>query len=190
MGREAADVSGCFFSVLLQKVKIKIQNDVIVHQSASLSVGEDVRISFKQSYQCLNALKCQKCAIKEIDRKILMLTPGPLIDRKILMLTPGPLVQKSHFSIDRFRVKSSSRRVGFSSRNVVVIISAIVPKVLQNSFFDRSFSGQVLAPGPLFVLSAIIPKFYGTIVCSSRVFGSSGLSLQVKKSGFQVEESS
>jgi len=57
-------VRGRDFSALLQKVKIKIQNDVIVHQSASQSVNEDVRINFKQSNQCFNALKCQKCAIK------------------------------------------------------------------------------------------------------------------------------
>ena len=57
-------MSGCVFSVLLQKVKIKIQNDVIVHQSASLSVNEDVRINFKQSNQCFNALKCPKIVKK------------------------------------------------------------------------------------------------------------------------------
>ena len=57
-------VRGRDFSALLQKVKIKIQNDVIVHQSASLSDNEDVRIDFNQSNQCFNALKRQKCAIK------------------------------------------------------------------------------------------------------------------------------
>ena len=43
--------------------------------------NEDVRIYFKQSNRCSNALKCQKWAIKKIDTKILMLTPGPLFDR-------------------------------------------------------------------------------------------------------------
>ena len=54
-------MSGCVFSVLLQKVKIKIQNELTVHPSASLSINEDVKINFKQSNQCFNALKCQKC---------------------------------------------------------------------------------------------------------------------------------
>ena len=57
-------MSGCFFSVLLQKTKIKTQNDVIDHQSASQSGYEDVRISFKQSKQFFKALKCRKCEIK------------------------------------------------------------------------------------------------------------------------------
>ena len=52
--------------MLLQKTKINIQNDVIDHQSASLSVNEDVRIYFKQSNRCSNALKCQKWAIKTL----------------------------------------------------------------------------------------------------------------------------
>ena len=72
--KTTADVSGCVFSVLLQKVKIRIQNELTVHPSASLSVNEDVRNNFSQSYQCFNALKCRKCAIK----KFSMLTPGPL----------------------------------------------------------------------------------------------------------------
>ena len=59
-------VRGRNFSVLLQKVKIKIQNDVIVHPSASLSANEYVKIYFNQSNQCFNALKCQKCVIKII----------------------------------------------------------------------------------------------------------------------------
>ena len=50
--------------MLVQKVKIKIQNDLIDHLSASQSVNEDVRNNFNQSNQCFNALKCQKCAIK------------------------------------------------------------------------------------------------------------------------------
>ena len=54
-------MSGCVFSVPLQKVKIKIQNELTVHTSASLSINEDVKINFKQSNQCFNALKCQKC---------------------------------------------------------------------------------------------------------------------------------
>ena len=107
----AADVSGCVFSVLLQKVKIKIQNDVIVHQSASLGVNEDVRINFKQSNQCSNALKRQRCAIKKIDRKILMLTPGP-----------GPLVQKV-LQISFFDRSFSSQVFKYSSQKVVVIMS-------------------------------------------------------------------
>ena len=57
-------MSGCVFSVLLQKVKFKTQNDLIDHQSASQSGYEDVRIGFKQSKQSFNALKCRKCAIK------------------------------------------------------------------------------------------------------------------------------
>ena len=52
--------------MLVQKVKIKIQNDLIDHLSASQSVNEDVRNNFNQSNQCFNALKCQKCAIKKI----------------------------------------------------------------------------------------------------------------------------
>ena len=48
------------FSALLKKVKIKIQNDLIDRLSASQSVNEDVRINFKQSNQCFNALKCPK----------------------------------------------------------------------------------------------------------------------------------
>ena len=58
------DVSGRKQTSSHFKVKIKIQNDVIVHQCASLSVNEDVRIDFNQSNQCFNALKCRKCAIK------------------------------------------------------------------------------------------------------------------------------
>ena len=78
--------------MLLQKVKIKIQNDETDHQSASLSVNEDVRIYFKQSNRCSNALKCQKWAIKKIDKKILMLAPGPLAPGS---LAPGPLAPGS-----------------------------------------------------------------------------------------------
>ena len=57
-------MSGCVFSVPLQKVKIKIQNELTVHPSASLSINEDVKINFKQSNQCFNALKCQKIVKK------------------------------------------------------------------------------------------------------------------------------
>ena len=46
--------------MLVQKVKIKIQNDLIDHLSASQSVNEDVRINFKQSNRSFNALKCPK----------------------------------------------------------------------------------------------------------------------------------
>ena len=162
----AADVSGCVFSVLLQKVKIKIQNDVIVHQSASLSVNEDVRINFKQSNQCLNALKRQKCAIKKIDRKILMLTPGPLV-QKALQISffdrsfSGQVFGSSSLQVFKSKsqvFKSKSRRNHeqkvFKSKSChnheqkvnkvlapgPLFLSAIVPKVLQNSFFDRSLA--------------------------------------------------
>ena len=57
------------FLSALTKVKFKTQNDLIDHQSASQSGYEDVRIGFKQSKQSFNALKCQKWAIKKIDRK-------------------------------------------------------------------------------------------------------------------------
>ena len=53
-------VRGRDFSVLLQKVKNKIQNDLTDHLSASQSVNEGISINFKQSKQCFNALKCLK----------------------------------------------------------------------------------------------------------------------------------
>ena len=43
-------------------MKIKIQNGLIDHLSASQSVYEDVRNNYNQSNQCFDALKCQKCA--------------------------------------------------------------------------------------------------------------------------------
>ena len=97
MKKTTADVSGCVFSVLLQKVKIRIQNELTVHPSASLSVNEDVRNNFSQSYQCFNALKCRKCAIK----KFSMLTPGPL-DR----FQVSSKVFKSKGPLDRFQASS------------------------------------------------------------------------------------
>jgi len=143
----AADVSGCVFSVLSQKVKIKTQNELTGHPSASLSVYKDVKIIIKISKQCFEAVKCEYSAFKV----------------PILVLAPGPLFVLS------------------------AIVPKVVQKVLQNSFFDRSFSSQVfkssslrvfkskgqvfksksrrnheqkvnevLAPGPLFVLSAIV----------------------------------
>ena len=90
-------MSGCVFSVFLQKVKIRIQNELTVHPSASLSVNEDVRNNFSQSYQCFNALKCRKCAIK----KFSMLTPGPL-DR----FQVSSKVFKSKGPLDRFQASS------------------------------------------------------------------------------------
>ena len=109
-------MSGCFFSVLLQKTKINIQNDVIVHQSASLGVNEDVRIYFKQSNRCSNALKCQKWAIK-----------------KILMLTPGPLVQQISFSSQIFKFFKSKGRRRKHEQKVFNILHV----------FDRTFSSQI-----------------------------------------------
>ena len=50
------------FCARTKKVKIKIQNGLIDHLSASQSVYEDVRNNFNQSNQCFDALKCQKCA--------------------------------------------------------------------------------------------------------------------------------
>ena len=118
----AADVSGCVFSVLSQKVKIKTQNELTGHPSASLSVYKDVKIIIKISKQCFEAVKCEYSAFKV----------------PILVLAPGPLFVLS------------------------AIVPKVVQKVLQNSFFDRSFSSQV--------------------------FKSSGL--QVKGSSFQVKKSS
>ena len=122
--------------MLLQKAKIKIQNDLTDHQSASQSDNEHVRIDFNQLNQCFDALKCLKIVFSEWLKIVLMLIPGPLdrsssisksssifklfkskvrqsaslsvfnqcsnalkcqkwaikkIDTKILMLTPGPL---------------------------------------------------------------------------------------------------
>ena len=90
------------------------------------------RSLLQQSNRCSNALKCQKWAIK----KILMLTPGPLVDRtfssqvfkffkskgrrrrnheqKILMLTPGPLERT--FSKGRRRTFSSQVFKFFKSK--------------------------------------------------------------------------
>ena len=165
--------------MLLQKVKIKIQNDVIVHQSASLSVNEDVRINFKQSYQCLHALKCQKCAIKKIDRKILMLTPGPL-DRKILMLVQKVL-QISFFG------RSLSSRVFGSIYGHIYCFGSSSLQVFKLKSRRKQKVNEVLAPGPL---SAIVRNsfFDRSIVFKSglQVFRSS--SLQVKESGFQVKK--
>ena len=123
-------MSGCFFSVLLQKTKINIQNDVIVHQSASLSVNEDVRIYFKQSNRCSNALKCQKWAIK----KILMLTPGPLVQQKVdrtFFKSKGRRRPFFTSSIERFQVKFSSQKA------VVVVIMS--KELIKCSLQDRSF---------------------------------------------------
>ena len=113
-------VRGRDFSALLQKVKIKIQNDVIVHQSASQIAWLYCVVRCYRFYQCFKAVKCEYSAFK-IDRKILMLTPGPLdrtfssqIDTKILMLTPGPLfdlrsnVFKSSFQVFQVKRLSSS----------------------------------------------------------------------------------
>ena len=52
---------------------------MIVHQSASLSVNEDVRINFKQSNQCINALKCPKI-IKKFDENC-GAPPPPCLER-------------------------------------------------------------------------------------------------------------
>ena len=64
-GEVACPWWGRNFSVLLQKAKIKIQNDLTDHQSASQSDNEDVEINFNQSDQCFDALKRQKCVIKK-----------------------------------------------------------------------------------------------------------------------------
>ena len=103
-------MSGCFFSVLLQKVKFKIQNDLIDHQSASQSGYEDVRIGFKQSKQSFNALKCRKCAIK----KFSMLTPGPL-DR-----FQGPLVKNYYGAPPPPELHSSRFAINFLRRSIVL----------------------------------------------------------------------
>ena len=117
--------------MLVQKVKIKIQNDVIVHPSASLSANEYVKIYFNQSNQCFNALKCLNIVFSKWLKIVLMLIPGPLVDRtfssrrrcskgrrrqkwaiktKILMLIPGPLVDRT-FSSQVFKFfKSKGRR--------------------------------------------------------------------------------
>ena len=142
-------MSGCLFSVLLQKVKIKIQNDVIGHQSASLSVNEDVRTNFNQSYQCLNALKCQKCAIKKIDRKILMLTPGPLSkshhhEQKVnKVLAPGSFFDRSFSS----QVFESSRH---NHEQKVVLISSSSQKVVE--IIKCSLQGRSYKSRPSIVL--------------------------------------
>ena len=66
-------VRGRDFSVLLQKVKNKIQNDLTDHLSASQSVNEGISINFKQSKQCFNALKC----LKIVFSKWLKIAPPP-----------------------------------------------------------------------------------------------------------------
>ena len=119
-------MSGCVFSVFLQKVKIRIQNELTVHPSASLSVNEDVRNNFSQSYQCFNALKCQKCAIKKF----------------FSMLAPGPL--------DRFQVssqvfkskgrKQKVRQISFQAFKSTISMLTPGPLVQQISLFDRTFS--------------------------------------------------
>ena len=74
--------------------------------SASQSVNEDVRINFKQSNQCFNALKCQKCAIKI---KIKMLTPGlPLL--MLSAIVQRAIVQKVKIYVSITEDQSKGRR--------------------------------------------------------------------------------
>ena len=94
------------FSVLLQKVKIKIQNDLIDRQSASPSVNEDVRINFKQSHQCFNALKCPKI-VKKFEENY-GAPPPPCLERraadnlsKLVFLDQN--VDRLYSAIDFFR---------------------------------------------------------------------------------------
>ena len=88
---------------IVQKVKIYVSITEDQSKGRRRRNPEDVRIYFKQLNRCSNALKCQKWTIK----KILMLTPGPLVLRSnILMLTTGPLVQQISFFDRTF----SSRR--------------------------------------------------------------------------------
>ena len=150
-------MSGCFFSVLLQKVKIKIQNDVIVHQSASLSVNEDVRINFKQSKQSFNALKCQKCAIiiksKNAHSRAVrtnLVRTNLVFFRSIVFKFLGPQVLKSGIRLsqgvdedvyghglrcyagplDRFQVSTFKSTISMLTPG---------PLVQQISLFDRTF---------------------------------------------------
>ena len=154
-------------------MKIKIQNDVIVHQSAGLSVGEDVRITIKISNQCFKAVKCEYSAFKVARRQLfLMLTPGPL-QRPIFVLAPGPffvlsaIVQNSFFDRSIVVFKSKSRHnhkvilydVNQCFKAVKCEYSAF--KVARRQLFLMLTPGPlqwpifVLAPGPFFVLSAI-----------------------------------
>ena len=76
-------------------MKIKIQNVLTDHPSASLSVHKDVKITIKVSNQCFKAVKCEYSVFKVVRRQpFLMLTPGPLQRRPIFVLAPGPLFDR------------------------------------------------------------------------------------------------
>jgi len=107
--------------VPIQKVKIKIQNDLIDHLSASQSVYEDVRNNFNQANRCFDALKCQKCA-----KIVYCLELFTFVFTKLF-------IQQNSFDIRR----SATNVLQHRDRQKVI------QKVLQNSFFDQSFSSQV-----------------------------------------------
>ena len=130
-------MSGCVFSVFLQKVKIRIQNELTVHPSASLSVNEDVRNNFSQSYQCFNALKCQKCAIKNF----------------FSMLAPGPL--------DRFQVSSQVFKSKGRRRNPKATSSLTNFALYLKWPFKAVLLSNIFGPLDRFQCPKIVKNYYG-----------------------------
>ena len=143
-------MSGCVFSVLLQKVKIKTQNELTGHPSASLSIYKDVKIIIKISNQCFKAVKSEYSAFKVVRRQpILTLAPGPLQRLPIFVLSA--IVQK-FFDRSIVIFKSKSRRNHEQKVNKVILNF--------DCYCLQCHVIFMLAPGPLFVLSAIIQKFF------------------------------
>ena len=140
-------VRGRNFSVLLQKVKNKIQNDLTDHLSASQSVNEGISVGFKQSNQCFNALKCQKWAIGGIDRKFLMLAPGPPVSSQVFEFFEFFESKGRRRNNEDVRIYEQSERYEQSDQCLCAL-------GCQKRLFNRSFSSQIfelmLAPGPPF----------------------------------------
>ena len=132
-------VRGRDFSVLLQKVKNKIQNDLTDHLSASQSVNEGISINFKQSKQCFNALKCLKIVFSKWLKIVLMLIPGPLVDRTFSSQVFKSLVQQISFS------RSLVQQISFSRSNALKCQWAIKTNflMLTPGPLNRTFSSQV-----------------------------------------------
>ena len=148
-------MSGCVFSVLLQKVKIKTQNELTGHPSASLSIYKDVKIIIKISNQCFKAVKSEYSAFKVVRRQpILTLAPGPLQRLPIFVLSA--IVQK-FFDRSIVVFKSKSRHSKSKSKSSICEIQCFKAVKCEYSAFKvvRRRPILMLAPGPFFVLSAI-----------------------------------
>ena len=68
------------------------------------------KVFFKQSNRCSYALKCQKWAIKKIDRKFLMLTPGPPFSSQVFKFFKSKGRRRRNNEDVRIYFKQSNRR--------------------------------------------------------------------------------